>query len=177
MPSAPRAIDHVGLTVPDIEAATRFLAQAFDGRPVYDVQPIGQPPMAGAETERQLGLPKGAKIIHMRLIRIGDGPSIELFQFADAPQSSPAALPDFGFQHVALYVDDIDAAANRFEAAGGTLLSPPHPLGGVEDQGRNRGVYGRAPWGSLFELISYPDGIAYPGGTTRWTPAPEGKSA
>src|SRR6478752_10066824 len=84
---------------------------------------LDAPPMAGAEAGMQLGLPSGAKIVQMRLLRVGEGPSLELFQFADASQRGAAALPDYGLQHFALYVDDIDEAAARFEAAGGELLS------------------------------------------------------
>jgi catechol 2,3-dioxygenase-like lactoylglutathione lyase family enzyme len=107
----------------------------------------------------------------MRLLRVGEGPSLELFQIADAPQRDAAALPDIGLQHFALYVDDIDQAAARFAAAGGEVLSSPNALVGAEAAPRNRWLYGRAPWGSLIELISYPDGVrvrnsAHP----RWTP-------
>jgi hypothetical protein len=63
------------------------------------------------------------------------------------------------------------AAAERFERAGGTLLSPPHGLAGVEDGPGNAGVYGRAPWGALIELITYPAGVDLPAGSPmRWTP-------
>jgi catechol 2,3-dioxygenase-like lactoylglutathione lyase family enzyme len=31
-----RGIDHIGITVPDMEAATRFLREAFDAAIVYD---------------------------------------------------------------------------------------------------------------------------------------------
>jgi len=36
MSSNVRDIDHVGITVPDIEAATRFFHEAFDAAIVYD---------------------------------------------------------------------------------------------------------------------------------------------
>jgi len=167
----PRGIDHVGLTVPDLESASRFLEEAVGAIPLYDVQALDAPPMAGSEAETQLGLPSGAKVVHMRLLRVGEGPSLELFQFADAPQRRAAALPDFGLQHFALYVDDIDEAAARFEAAGGELLSSPNALAGPEAAPRNRWLYGRAPWGSLIELITYPDGVRVPNPSPgRWTP-------
>lgn len=171
----PRGIDHVGLTVPDLESASHFLEEALGAIPLYDVQALDAPPMAGAEAEMQLGLPSGAKIVHMRLMRVGEGPSLELFQFADASQRGAAALPDYGLQHFALYVDDIGAAAARFEAAGGELLSSPNALVGAEAAPRNRWLYGRAPWGSLIELITYPDGVRVPDSTPgRWTPPRQG---
>lgn len=162
--------------MPDIEAASAFLVRAFGAVALYDVQSPADEPMSGAETERQLGLPAGAAIVHMRLMRIGDGPSIELFQFAGSTQHHAPSLNDYGLQHLALYVDDIEAVAAAFEEAGGTLLSAPHALAGIEDGEGNAGLYGRAPWGGLIELISYPAGIDYPdeATTTRWTPSAAG---
>ena len=166
-----RGIDHVGLTVPDVEAASRFLEEAFGAITLYDLQALDAPPMAGAEAEMQLGLPNGAKILQMRLLRVGEGPSLELFQFADTSQRGAAALADYGLQHFAVYVDDIDEAAARFKAAGGELLSSPNALIGAETGPRNRWLYGRTPWGSLIELITYPDGVRVPNSTPgRWTP-------
>jgi hypothetical protein len=81
----------------------------------------------------------------MRLMRLGMGPSRELFQFAHAEQRPSASLNDFGLQHFAVYVDDMAASAERFKRAGGMLLSTPHDLAGVEDGPGNAGVYGRAP--------------------------------
>ena len=71
-----RGIDHVGLCVPDIEKATTFFAQAFGARTVYDVQSPQDPAMAGKAVEQQLGIPQGAKITHMRLLRIGNGATL-----------------------------------------------------------------------------------------------------
>lgn len=154
-----RGIDHIGMTVPDVDEASGFLVKAFDAEVLYDVQPENAEPMAGKEPEQQLGIPKGTKIVHMRLMQIGNGPTIEMFQFQNAKQAKSAALNDFGYQHLALYTDDIDTAAKQFKNAGGTLLSAPHPLAGVEEGANNKGVYGKTPWGSLVELITYPDGL------------------
>ncbi|MFC3352408.1 VOC family protein [Sphingobacterium zeae] len=164
-----RGIDHVGMTVPDVNAAAAFFEKALDAKTLYDVLPEGSKPYEGAETEQQLGIPKGSKIVHMRLVQIGKGPTIELFQFEAAPQQKVAGLNDYGLQHIAVYVDDIDAAAKQFETAGGTLLSPPHPLANVEDMPRNKGVYAKTPWGTLVELLTYPDGLKDKS-LHRWTP-------
>ncbi len=167
-----RGIDHIGMTVPNIEVATNFFREAFDAKVCYDVQRPEHDPMKGEEVEKQLGLPSGKTIIHMRLLRIGEGPTIELFQLGTNADKDPAKISDLGLHHFALYVDDIKESSKRFEAAGGSLLSEPHPLAGVEDGPRNSGVYGTTPWGSLIELIKYPDGIDYPNESEakRWSP-------
>ena len=40
-----RAIEHVGITVPDLEAATAFFAEAFGAEYLYDMldEPLGGP--------------------------------------------------------------------------------------------------------------------------------------
>ena len=43
-----RGIDHFGITVPDLEAATRFLVEAFDAKPLYDNIKRTDPPFDGA---------------------------------------------------------------------------------------------------------------------------------
>lgn len=167
-----RGIDHIGLTVPDIEEATRFFKQAFGASICYDTLTPQQPAQEGAETEQKLGLPQGAKVRHMRLIQIGQGASIEMFQFENTEQRSPALAVDYGIQHIALYVDDMPAAIRHFESAGGILLSSPNPLPNEEKGEGHLFVYGRAPWGTLIELLSYPHGIDYPqtSENNRWTP-------
>ena len=156
----PRGIDHVGLTVPDLETASRFLEDAFGAIRLYDVQVPDAPPMAGAEAEKQLGLPTGAKIVHMRLLRVGEGPSLELFQFADASQRDAAALPDYGLQHIALYVDDIAKAAEYLRSKNVKTMQGPIPVNEGPAAGQSI-LYFLTPWGMQMELISYPKGMAY----------------
>lgn len=170
--ACPRGIDHIGWTVPNIDVATQFLAQAFGAQVVYDSHPKTAAPQAGPEVEQMLGLPAGGQVIQIRMVRLGNGASLELFQLAHAPQHGPAQLADFGYTHFGLYVDDMAAAVQRFEAAGGQLLAPPHALVGVESGPGNEFVYGRTPWGALVELLTYPAGLHYPDPQiTRWTPA------
>ncbi|WP_203595026.1 antibiotic biosynthesis monooxygenase [Salipiger sp. PrR007] len=169
-----RGVDHAGLTVPDIDAATRFLAEAFGAVTLYDVLPADGPDMEGEGPQAELGLAPGTRITHMRLLRIGNGPCLELFRMKDGAQSDPACLQDMGLTHLGLYVDDIDAACAAFTRAGGMLLKGPHPLANNEDKEGNAGIYGRAPWGTLFELLTYPGGIDLPADAPapRWTPKP-----
>lgn len=168
-----RGIDHIGITVPDIEAATKFFQKAFQAETLYDVQPKNQEPMMGSEVENQLGLPKGSKVVHMRLLQIGESITIELFRIEDATQDDAASLNDYGLQHLAIYVDDMEEAVRLFTAAGGELLSKPHSLANIENQPGNAGVYGKAPWGTLIELITYPGGLKDKS-INRWTPNPQG---
>ena len=51
-----RAIEHVGLTVPDLEEATTFFAEAFGAVKLYDM--IDEP-LSGPAIESGLGVPGG----------------------------------------------------------------------------------------------------------------------
>ncbi|WP_405157984.1 VOC family protein [Paenibacillus sp. FSL H8-0283] len=168
-----RGIDHIGITVPDMEQATLFLQQAFGAQLAYDHITPDDPPQEGPEAECKLGLRSGAKVIHIRMLSLGESSSIELFQYANTAQSEPVRASDYGLQHMALYVDDMQEAARHFKEAGGVLLTEPGALTDhIEGGEGNQFVYGRTPWGMLIELISYPAGIQYPNHSEakRWTP-------
>ncbi len=131
----------------------------------------------GKQTQQRLGLNSGAKVVQIRMLRIGNSVNLELFRFENAEQREPAIASDLGVQHFGFYADNLDEAIGRFEAAGGTLLSEPSELTGWESGAGdssepNRFVYGRTPWGMLVELLSLPKGIHYPNDTEakRWEP-------
>ena len=167
-----RGIDHVGVTVQDLEAATAFLKAALGAEVLYDTLPLGEKPQAGSEAEQRLHLRPGAAIHAIRMLRLHNGPGIELFQ-TTAPHQQEAAQPsDMGLQHIALYVDDLDAAVIRFRAAGGEVFAAPRPLPPLEAGTGNAFCYGMTPWGMMVEFVTYPSPQPYREQTAlrRWTP-------
>lgn len=164
-----RAIEHVGITVPDLEQATTFFAEAFGAEKIYDML---DEPLAGSAVEAGLGIPQGAKIEAIRMLRLGEGPNLELFVYSGTEQRAPVTPNDFGIQHFCIYVDDIDKASMQLENAGGTLLSEPNDLPGGDAGEGNRYLYARTPWGSTIELVTYPSQQAYENRTQlrRWRP-------
>ncbi|KTE39311.1 MULTISPECIES: VOC family protein [unclassified Sphingopyxis] len=167
-----RGIDHIGLTVADIDAAERFLIDGLGAVLVYEALNETMPPFKGAEFEKALGVPAGAEVNAIRMYRIGQGPGIELFRYtADAPRPALRAC-DRGWQHIALYVDDMEAAIERIGTAGGILLSAPWDLQGAESGPGNRFCFMTAPFGALIELVSYPSPQPYEASTPlrRWKP-------
>ncbi|MGE9552991.1 VOC family protein [Erwinia amylovora] len=169
-----RGINHVGLTVPDLQQATDFLQKALDAKFVYNGLTDNDPPREGADTERQLGLTSGSLIIKQRLLRIGNGPNLELFEIVSKEQHQPLRLQDFGWNHISLYVDDINYAIERVRAAGGRFLSEVHGNSRHEDTEGNASVYFQTPWNSLIELQSIPNGYYYPEDSEAetWIPEP-----
>ena len=168
----PRGIDHIGITVPSIEAATRFLIGAFGAEVLYDSHSPDQPPQQGAETRQRLHLAPGTKILQIRMLRLHNGPGIELFQMKGSSQATPALPSDLGLQHFALYVDDLAETTARFSAAGGEIFAAAHALPPLESGDGNLFCYGRAPWGTVIEFVTYPSRQPYRDETPlrRWTP-------
>ena len=148
--------------MPDIEQATRFFVQAFDAELIYESKSLSDLPVGGKEAEKALNLAPGTRAISVRMLRLRYGPGLELFQMEGSEQREPARPSDYGLQHFAIYVDDMSAAFTQVEAAGGVMFSAPQSiLSPVEAGEGNLFCYGRTPWGSVVELITYPSPMPY----------------
>ena len=167
----PRGINHIGITVPDLDAATTFLKEGLGAKVAYDGLTADDEPRCGAEVEQQLGLPNGAAIRRQRMIVAGVGPSLEVFEI-DGPHRPAASLVDYGLNHLAFYVDDIEGSLKRLVAAGGQALSDVHANSRYEDTPGNGSVYVLAPWGTIIELQTIPNGHYHPADSEAevWTP-------
>jgi catechol 2,3-dioxygenase-like lactoylglutathione lyase family enzyme len=167
-----RGIEHIGITVPNVDEAARYFAEAFGAELLYDTHPRGSEPFGGAELEQLVGVPPETELITFRMLRLPDGPSIELFEYSTPDQRSAVCPADLGLQHVALYVDDIDLACERIRSSGGEVLVGPRDLPGPEAGPGNQWCYTRAPWGMTIELVTFPSPQAYEKQTTarRWKP-------
>jgi hypothetical protein len=107
-------------------------------------------------------VPPGSRIRAARFLRCANGANIELFEFSSPEQREDFPRPsDVGIQHLALYIENLDAAAKHLHRHGVHLLSEPNPLPGPEAGEGNRFIYARTPWGLSVELISYPAPMAY----------------
>lgn len=157
-----RGINHVGLTVPNIEEATEFFKKAFNAKIAYDGLTYEDEPREGKETERMLGLSKGAKIVKQRMIVIGNGPNIEMFEVKLDNQRNPLKLEDLGYNHISLFVDNMDQAIEDAVKAGAEPLSEKHDNSRYEDSEQSSSVYLKTSWNLLIELQSIPNGYYYP---------------
>jgi catechol 2,3-dioxygenase-like lactoylglutathione lyase family enzyme len=136
--------------------------------------PPGSGPAAplGFGLAATVGVSSETKLRALRLLRVGNGPSIELFEYEGVPQQGPARPSDLGPQHLAFYVDDIHTVAQAIAEARGELLDGPHPMPGLEAGEGALFHYARAPWGSFIELLTYPQPQQYAQVTSlrRWSP-------
>ncbi|MDR4305939.1 VOC family protein [Chelatococcus sambhunathii] len=157
-----RGVNHIGITVPDIEAAKVFLMEAFGGQLIYQSFGPLDPPRQGPEFERAVGASPGTVVRAQAMVKIGTGADIELFEMHGPEQTQPVRASDFGITHFALYTDDIEASVARFEKAGGTPFTAPRAIPYATERGAgNRVCYGRTPWGTTMEFITTPDRMAY----------------
>jgi len=157
-----RGMDHIGITVADIDAATRFFIDAFGAKVLYDSLPLEGEDNKGEHNDRVLHLIPGTVVKAVRMLQLQHGPGVELFQMEGPQQREPVRPCDYGLQHFAVQVDDIDEAVKRFEQAGGKMFTAPQPLTFPAEKGEgNCFCYGQTPWGSVIELISTPSPLPY----------------
>ncbi len=153
-----RGADHIGLTVPDLDEAEAFLVDVIGAQRVYT---LGAKRSDDSDwMTDQLGVHPRTIIREIRFYRLGHGLNIELFHYDAADGQAPHPRnSDIGGHHIALYVDDMAAAVEHLRSHGVTIMGTP-----VASAGAALGqhwLYFTAPWGTQFELVSYPEGKAY----------------
>ena len=107
----------------------------------YDGLSYDDDPRQGEEVERMLGLSKGSKIVKQRMIVIGNSANIEMFEIVSDLQDGPLKLEDLGFNHISLFVENMDKAINDARDAGAISLSEKHDNSRYEDSDESSSVY------------------------------------
>jgi catechol 2,3-dioxygenase-like lactoylglutathione lyase family enzyme len=152
-------IDHVGITVPDISAAAAWLEQKLGFINPLTFGPFSDP--TGNFMTALVDVHPRAVVQQIRMLRGGNGPGIELFQYTSPDQDRSFRMnSDWGGHHVAFYVRHIDKGVEYLQSKAGTKLFGPVTLtdGPAAGQSIN---YFHDPFGTDVELISYPHGMAY----------------
>jgi len=154
-----RGHDHTGITVPDMKQAVSFFVDTLGCREVMSFGPFSDP--KGTFMHDAVDVDPRAVINKIVMVRCGVGSNIELFSYSSPDQKTePPKNSDVGGMHIALYVDDIKAAADYLKAKGVPTMAGPLPM----KEGANAGqsiLYFKAPWGLYLEAITYPEGMAY----------------
>jgi catechol 2,3-dioxygenase-like lactoylglutathione lyase family enzyme len=164
-----RGMDHVGITVPDLGQAERFFVDILGAEPVYV---LGSKQADDDWMQVTLGVHPRTVIREIRFLRLGNGSNIELFQYDSADGQAPQPRnSDIGGHHLAIYVDDLDAAIDHLRSHNVELMGEPVASAGAS--AGQRWQYFRSPWGMQFELVSFPAGKAYEKDASRllWHPA------
>ena len=166
----PHGIQHIGLTVPDMEQAVRFFEDFFGAETCLSTGPLL---VDDAYMIRKLGVPGNTRIKDIRVLRCANGSNLELFEYSG--EAGPKLIKrnsEVGGWHFAFEVDDASVAAEQLRSNGVEVLEGPNyvdsgPLDGLT------WVYFRAPWGQFLELVSIKGSLAYEknGGPKLWSPA------
>lgn len=152
-----RGTDHIGFTVPDLDAAERFLVDVLGAVRIYT---LGAKRADDDWMTRQLGVHPRSVISEIRFYRLGNGSNFEVFQYDAADEQAPQPRnSDIGGHHLAFYVEDMDSAVSYLRTRGVEVMGEPVASGGAS--AGQHWVYFRAPWGMQFELVSFPTGKAY----------------
>jgi glyoxylase I family protein len=151
-------IDHVGITVPDLNAATRFYCDVLGAEELYEMGPFDSEELpASADgrdwTEAHVNVP-GARL-SFRVLRVGDT-LLELFEY-ERPKGAetPPRNCDAGGHHVGFKVRDLDAARAYLEGMGVDVLAGPIEIPAGSPGGPMRVNYFLDPWGNQLELTEY----------------------
>ena len=115
--------DHVGFTVPDIDAATRFFVDVIGCSLAFEIGPFRSD---DDWMQRQLGVDPRAVIRKLRMFRCKRGPSFEVFEYElDGASATPPRNSDVGGHHLAFYVEEIGAAIAYLRSRGVTIQGEP----------------------------------------------------
>lgn len=164
-----RGTEHIGFTVPDLDAAERFFVDVIGCERVYSLGPFVKDDNWMAE---HLGVHPRTVMRELRFFRCKHGPNFEIFQYESADGQAPQPRnSDIGGHHLAFYVDDFDAALNYLKSKGVEIMGEP-TLSKSHSEGQ-KWVYFKSPWGMQFELVSFPHGKAYEANSAikLWHPA------
>lgn len=164
-----RGVDHIGLTVPDLAQAETFFSDVLGCEKATSFGPFRDD--EGTFMQDLLDVDPRAVIETITLMRCGFGSNIELFKYTAPDQKTVEARnSDIGGHHIAIYVDDINAAAEYLKSKDIRTLMGPLPVSEGPAAGQAI-MYFFAPWGLQLEAISYPDGMAYEkdGGPVLWS--------
>src|SRR5580658_9416376 len=143
-------VEHIGVTVPDMEAATTFFVEVLGAEVLFEVGPFSS---EDDWMEKHLGVHPRAVIRRLRMLRLAAGPSVELFEYSspDHDDGRPRNS-DAGGHHLAFYVTDMVAAVEHLKHHRVKILGDPTTLADGASAGLTW-VYFLAPWGLQLELV------------------------
>lgn len=154
-----RNVDHVGLTVPNLNQAFTFFVDVL-GADVLWVEPEGY------GTQRPLNMQGIFNVdphssVTISLLRFGPNINLELMEYKAPDQNRQIPKnSDVDVPHIAFFVDDINAATAYLQSKGVRMLSGPNKT----DHGPKTGQvmrYFLTPWGSSMELVYRPEPLPY----------------
>jgi catechol 2,3-dioxygenase-like lactoylglutathione lyase family enzyme len=143
IPSATN-VDHLGITVPDLQQAIGFFTEVLGAEFLFSFQE-GPGTSNPANLNQAFGVPPDSKL-HIAMLRLGPTLNLELMEYESSDQRK--VMPrnsDYDAPHIAFFVSDMDAAAAYLIEHGCKIFSGPL----VSERGPKAGQsirYFQAPW-------------------------------
>ncbi|MBZ6386243.1 MULTISPECIES: VOC family protein [Pantoea] len=172
---ATRGIEHIGITVSNIEQAENFFIKALDASILYRIVPWqkSEQRIGGDQMRPVNGFPPQLSVVGLSMLRLGNGCNVELFQLEPGIADDLANIGQPGVNHFSIYVDDINETAEKLKAHGARFYDGPNDCFAQEEGSGNQTWFCLTPFGVLIELITLPSPLQYDGEATqpRWLPA------
>ncbi|MCZ4282308.1 VOC family protein [Kiloniella laminariae] len=153
-----RGMEHVGITVPDLQEAKEFFTEKLGCQEAFQLGPFADP--EGSWMSQNVGTHDKATL-KISALKCGNATNVELFEFASPDQvANWPKREDYGATSLGFYVDDLKSFVDELKSKNVEVLGDIK----LVDQGPIAGrswVYAKAPWGMLIFLMSEPEGIAY----------------
>ncbi|GAB3837298.1 VOC family protein [Dactylosporangium cerinum] len=168
--------EHVSYGVADLDATLAFVVEVLGGTPVGAVTTMDTTADPDAQ---ELGVRPGT--VRRVTVRLGPATLVELVEHRTGGRRVPPRNSDVGGHHLALHVEDVDAAARYLDRQPGvTVLGTPETVPDGPIAG-DRWVYFATPVGLQMEVLHMPDGaLPYERDTTArratvsdWLAAPD----
>ncbi len=154
-PRPPLAIAHVGITVPDLDAAIAWYGELFGFRLI--VEPGVFDATVGGYTAELAADVLGPRFRRMRQAHLAtaNGTAVELFEFIDPPAEVPEEKLAWwlsGIRHFCVIDPDVAGLAQRIVAAGGRQRTRVWP---IFEGTPYEFCYCEDPWGTIVEIYSH----------------------
>ncbi len=159
----PKSFSHIGITVPDLEAAVKFYKE------VMGFYIIMEPTMIEEENETAIGqmcidvFGAGWGSFKIAHLSTGDRIGIELFEFKESKELKPTFEPfRSGLFHFSVQDPDVEGLVEKIVAAGGKQRMPVRLY--YPGEKPYRMCYVEDPFGTVFEIYSHSYELQYSAG-------------
>lgn len=154
-------VDHVALTVPDLDTAVRFYCDVLGGEELHGLGPLDARELPAAADGRdwsEAHVNVADARLSFRRLRLGAG-ELELFHY-ERPEGGRSQAPrnnDVGGHHLGIRVRDLDAGVAHLREHGVSVMDGPIVTPADAPGGPMRVNYFLDPWGNQLELVEFPD--------------------
>ncbi|KAJ4290268.1 hypothetical protein N0V90_010483 [Kalmusia sp. IMI 367209] len=146
-----RAINHIGIHVPDLDAAVKWYTKHFGFKQIRSNMSFDRTAMPSATIFRIYG--NKLHKVEVAFLSASNDVGFELFQFIDPPMSEPSSFEYTrgGVFHIAVTDPDPVAVLERVVQAGGKLIGEPVEIPRGEGHEKMVALYLQDPWGNVIE--------------------------